>query len=58
MKMMVMEDVSCCYAVKIKAMFLFSVPVMEIQTDNILVVKNKGFIVITQLCSGFVSMIY
>ena len=42
----------------VKAMFLFSVPVMEIQTDNILVVKNKGFIVITQLCSGFVSMIY
>lgn len=56
--MMLIEDVSGCYAVKIKAMFLLSVPVMEIQTDKILVVKNKDFVVRIQLHSGFASMIY
>lgn len=56
--MMTMEDVSCCYAVKINDMFLLSVPVMEIQTDKILLVKNKGFVVRTELHSMFASMIY
>ena len=39
-------------------MFLLSVPAMDIQTDKVLVVKNKYFLVRTQMHSKFASVVY